>query len=230
MPISVDEYAAQFAHRTPAEAFGRPSRPLTKEKILELLEFSTAVAHCWISKEEGVEPLFPGASEEVKMLAQQVLDRDNHMRAIIAELPARVRSPFGGREREDLRFLGTFYGTWEDRHNTRPFVMLMFHWEAAVEAYDYISEINRKALHSAVNENQLDARLFVGWQHFHDPNINAWERGKTLLAAHKYEVRIHEAAARRGILLHSLAHVPSLTSRQSARTGVSQAALRQRWA
>lgn len=38
MPISVDQYAARLAHRTPAEAFGRPARPLAKDKILKLLE------------------------------------------------------------------------------------------------------------------------------------------------------------------------------------------------
>lgn len=85
---------------------------------------STAVAHCWVSEEEGVEPLFPDASYGVNMLARQVLDRDQHMRTSIAGLSARVASPWGSREREDLRFLGTFNGTREDQHNLRPFVMV----------------------------------------------------------------------------------------------------------
>ncbi|ORY77278.1 hypothetical protein BCR35DRAFT_332656 [Leucosporidium creatinivorum] len=227
MPVTLAQFDAAHAHSTAAEAFGVPQRPLPKEKILEMLGVSTAIAHCWIAEEQGVHPLFQDASQRVRGLAEQLLERDNKIRNTIAENPYKS-SPWGGREKDDKSFLGTFNGGFAQRHNTRLLIMLLFDEEASAEAFGYIDEVVKKALHSAATPAAVPWRLLVGWRDFHAEGVSAWVRAKTLLLAHNYELAIHHAAAQRGI--NSMGHAPSLTARQTRRTGVAQAELRRRWA
>ncbi|ORY82406.1 hypothetical protein BCR35DRAFT_331469 [Leucosporidium creatinivorum] len=125
--------------------------------------------------------------------------------------------------------------------NGRPFIKLMSEPYCAALLDRYVEYVAvRMARSSRWNPASSSPVVWLGYTEWH--SINFFDQARVVLAAKEYEEYVRQVFANRALGLSTpkpwhltsvpmfeLQHLPSLTSRQARRSGVSQEELEKRW-
>ncbi|ORY59018.1 hypothetical protein BCR35DRAFT_335118 [Leucosporidium creatinivorum] len=244
MPITEHEATAWAGPQSADDLIPIPER-LTWIALRLILDFRTAVIHCLVPG--GLTPPLSfrrmSASLQLQELCRKVLERDATRRQSCDEAlyQDNIAIPSQLHKAAFLRTLG-HVSILEDhlaRHNY-PFVQLMFDPALDAEIHAYIAEAVRIMMRYGTSQRSFIPLLWAGLRDWE--TCSAWTRGKILLAARNYREAVERGKAQHvkfktnELLVsmglepnHSLAHLPSLTARQTRRNGISECELRARW-
>ncbi|ORY59023.1 hypothetical protein BCR35DRAFT_355335 [Leucosporidium creatinivorum] len=238
MPITAEQAALWSPPGHADSLHPIPQGRLTVLQCRQILDTTVAVVRCFVPA-PGIPAIFLSVTTREQHLCTFIMDKEQSRRSSMRRM--RDRSAGLPAAADDGAFRrGYGHENEVSAQNTNvPFLRLMYNPDAVNRMLPYIREAVQWMTSGGSNQRNFVPMLYLGFRDWE--TSSAWTRGETLIAARAYKERVavayltHLLSQQPALVegreeAHSLAHAPSLTSRQAQRSGVSQSELRARWA